>query len=200
MIKNLGLFVLLGASLLGCAATKAPYSATEKTTHRLELDTAQGAVICSGTAVNAYVILTAAHCLPEANESINIKINGRVAKVLKYAKDGNDHVMIKVDIAFGHAAKFAANPVAKGDVIHFFGNPGGEDQLFRTGHVSGWRPDGKAILDINAWTGDSGAAVFNEDGRIVGVMSAVLGQNIFKLGSMYPMAFTPEQYKDFGVK
>ncbi|AHX16132.1 hypothetical protein CH75_04850 [Dyella jiangningensis] len=54
------------------------------------------------------------------------------------------------------------------------------------------------LYDINAFFGDSGSAIFDMQGRIVGVVSImvpqVYGQGYMKLMGGLPLAFTKEQW------
>lgn len=185
-------FLLLCVVFTTAARKPSVYAVAERATHTIEM--ADGN--CSGTAVSAYVIMTAAHCFPD-DLAVKFKISGREAKALKFARDGNDHVLIKVNIAFTYTASIGNTRMLKGDKIFYFGNPG-IWQLFRTGHVAGYK-DTATVIDVNGWRGDSGAAIFNEQGHIVGIVSAGILNDIFKLMLAYPFAFTDEQYKDFGL-
>lgn len=188
MIKLLALAAVLGASC--CTVPKIETS--EKSTYTLEF--ADGH--CSGTSITENVILSAAHCFT-TDEAITFKIDGRTAKVKKIARDGNDHVLVMVDIAFENQARLTNKKLIKGDKIYFYGNPGLR-HLYRTGYMAGYR-DTALVLDINGWHGDSGAAIFNDEGNIVTVVSAGYTHAQFKMTIAYPLAFTRAQYERFGL-
>ncbi len=185
--------IVAAVSLVACATTGSFYERIEATTHSLEVN---GELHCSATAVGEHTILTADHCFP-VDEALTFKIGGREAKASKFARDGNDHVLILVDIAFRSKAKFASSPLRKTDRVFYYGNPGIR-QLYRAGVVSGYDGNG-VVLDINGWHGDSGAAVFNERGRISSAVSEGYMAGVFKLVIVYPIAFTEEQYTSLGV-
>ena len=188
MIKLLAMAAVLATAC--CTVPKIETS--ERSTYTLEF--AEGH--CSGTAINESVILTAAHCFP-TDEAISFKVNGRQAKVTKLARDGNDHILVMVDISFTAKAELSSKAAKVGDKVYYYGNPGIKNQ-YRTGYVSGHH-EGAMLLDVNSWRGDSGAAIFNERGEIVGVVSAMAVNDMFKLTIAYPFAFTREQYERFGL-
>lgn len=165
---------------------------SERTTFTLEFEDSH----CSGTAISANVILSAAHCFP-TDEAISFKVDGRDAKVIKIARDGKDHILVKVNIGLHYKAKLSKGQLEKGDRVYYFGNPGTPD-IFRSGEYSGTH-EGALVFDINSWQGDSGSAVFNEQGEIVAVVNAMMRIDIFKLTICYPLEFTKEQYESMGV-
>ena len=186
-------FFALCLSLVMGAKQKSVYAKAERATLSLSVN---DELHCSATAISEYAILTADHCFP-TDEAVTFKIDGREAKARKFARDGNDHVLILVDIAFEYKGEFAKVKAEKGDGIFYFGNPGLK-QLFRKGSVAGF--DGKdTILDVNGWHGDSGAAIFNDQGKIISIVSEGYMHGIFKLVIVHEFAFTTTQYKDFGV-
>jgi V8-like Glu-specific endopeptidase len=188
-----GIALIIGIAL--AFLTTPTYSktiASEKSTFTLEFSEH----FCSGTAVSANVILSAAHCFL-TDEAITFKIDGREAKVTKIIRDGKDHVLVMVNIQFANKAKITNTAMIVGERIYYFGNPGIKD-IYREGYVAG-SEDGAMILDVNSWQGDSGAGVFNDKGEIVGVINALAKNDIFKLTFCYPLQFTQEQYKSFGV-
>ena len=188
MIKLLALAVVLTTS----CCTIQQIETSERTAYTLEF--AQGH--CSGTAISENVILTAAHCF-ETDEAISFKVNGRQTKVTKIARDGNDHILVMVDISFATKAELSSKAAKVGDKVFYYGNPGIKHQ-YRTGYVTGFH-DKAMLLDVNSWRGDSGAAIFNERGEIVGVVSAMAVNDMFKLTIAYPLAFTRAQYERFGL-
>ncbi len=86
------------------------------------------------------------------------------------ANDQNDHVFVRVSIRFPRVAMRGPKPL-QGDAVFTHGNPDGYKDLLIRGYVSGWVGTNME-LDSNNWHGDSGAAVFNQYGQIVGVVSA----------------------------
>jgi len=97
-----------------------------------------------------------------------------------------------------------------GESIFIVGNPNGLQHIFRRGSVAGYMPvsfwegedgDGMVLYDINGFFGDSGAAVFDESGNIIGVISLLHIENKndessspeFRLFGGFPLSFTPGQ-------
>lgn len=94
-----------------------------------------GTHYCSGTAISANVILSAGHCFLN-DGAISFKVDGREAKATKIIRDGKDHVLVMVNIAFSDYAKFGKQKLAQGDEVYYFGNPGMKD-IYRSGQYVG---------------------------------------------------------------
>ena len=60
-----------------------------------------------------------------------------------------------------------------GEQLVYTGHPGGHRQMTIFGNVSGFERDGSIILHSYTWLGASGSSVFDEKGRLVGVLKAV---------------------------
>lgn len=149
--------------------------------------------VCSGTAVARNVILSAEHCFAESNL---VSINGRDAKSLYIVSDGKDHVLVVVSIEFERWAKFGPSP-KQGERVRWIGNPRGEENMYREGYVV--RNNAEAVLiDAPGYKGDSGAGVFDEEGRVVAVISGAYvwgtpeGMRM-QLAAALPLAFTRVQ-------
>lgn len=178
-------------------------------TARLTIDE----VTCSGTIVAPNVILSAEHCfkeqpaefpfieLPEKPLPTTMLVDGYKVYILGIVFDENDHALVKVNIFF-HAGAVLAKPPAVGTHIYYWGNPAGVNSVYREGYVSNYL-HGEMVLDVNGFFGDSGAGIFNPDGKVVGVMSYLhaLEHNgrTFKLMGVEPLEFTPLQYDLMGV-
>ena len=59
-----------------------------------------------------------------------------------------------------------------GDQLVYTGHPGGHSQMTIFGNVSGFE-NGSIILHSYTWLGASGSAVFDDKGRLVGILKAV---------------------------
>lgn len=154
--------------------------------------------VCSGTVVGAHTVLTATHCLVNGYP---IAIDGEPVYISKQVDDGNDHSLIATDLTFSHIAEFGPMPQA-GDAVVIYGNPDGKHDWLQRGFVVGKdkSDDGKSVdvLDINGFFGDSGAGVFDKDGRLVGVID-ILDFDVYegvqyKMMGAFPLAFTPAQW------
>lgn len=190
------IFILLAMILGGCGGC-ASVSDIRAVTFQYKLDDGG----CSGTAVGPHTILTAAHCFTGNEQSITI--NGRPARIVDSATDGSDHLLLRVDVAFDRWAKIGPAPEV-GDVVCVNGNPGEFTNLYRCGMVSG-EAKGATLYDLAGYFGDSGAGIFDSEGRLVSTVSALSSQHrLFDEGGMiqfmvsYPMEFTEEQWEQFG--
>jgi V8-like Glu-specific endopeptidase len=148
------------------------------TTVRLEF--ADG--VCSGTAIGPQEILTAAHCI---DSRLPMKVDGQDVTYTVKQDDGKDHVVLTVNQVRTEFARIGEAPKT-GDIVFIWGQPLGLENVLRYGRVAGKRGE-NTLLDLNAIQGDSGAAVFNRRGEIVGVISAVGGSGAFLLAIAYPL-------------
>jgi len=92
------IFCMLAAFLLSSCASQGKPSVQQissKSAFTLEFATHY----CSATAISSNVILSAGHCFL-TDEAVTFKIDGREARVIKIARDGRDHVLVMVNIAF----------------------------------------------------------------------------------------------------
>lgn len=171
------------AVLLALAPTLCNAQAMAKLTAKTLI---MGESVCSGTAIGRHALLTAEHCLAAGA----FTIDGKPAKIVATLKGGRDQVILRVDIAFPHAASFGPKPM-QGQRVHYIGNAG-TPKLFRAGHVAAITSQ-TVILDVNGYMGDSGAAVFNGEGQIIAVVSGILVNDIFKMTACWHLGFTPAQ-------
>jgi len=127
-------------------------------------------------------ILTATHCV-EGNNKIKAVTTYRGGRVemggTVIANDGSDHVKVRMDRALkGRPAKMAPMP-PPGTPVYIVGNPANFRFLLRTGMVTGQYVSTEGVLydtlDISMWHGDSGGAIFDKDGNIVGMCAAYNG-------------------------
>lgn len=176
--------VLLLIVLAGCAQAR---PSTEQYTHRLGT---QDGGLCSATAVGQRTLLTAKHCIKQTDSYVYL--GGKRVGVTRIEVDGSDHALLWVDQRFRSWAQRGVSP-KKGDPLHFYGNVDGLEQLYRAGYMSGWY-GGAFVLEIPCAKGDSGAGVFNEQGQLVSVVSAVYVGPIIRFCVAYPLALTPRQW------
>lgn len=141
-------------------------------------------------------ILTAKHVI-EGTNLISVTINGVTskAKVIKVSKDKDLALLQVIDLDFKTKAKYTSlelekNPdnVKVGLAVFCLGNPHFIYNVFTFGYVSrtpikntsldGFEP--KLILNMEINPGDSGAALLNSKGRIIGVIVSILDPYRFK--------------------
>jgi len=152
---------------------------------------------CSGTVVGKRSILTAEHCLDGSDV---ISVDGVDVKVTQVMKDGKDHVLLLTDHVFAQSADVSDEP-EQGAAVYVLGNPGELESFYRQGYIAGYkdiRGQHVTLYDLNGFYGDSGAGVFDSDGRVVGVISVLYQQvdnGYMKVMGSYGLAFTDKQWR-----
>lgn len=149
--------------------------------------------LCTAEAIGPHTILTATHCMLTNPDSV--KIDGAPVQITQRINDGNDHTILTfTNVYFNSFVKpVFAQPVA-GEFAWFWGNPGDLRDMYREGYCAGFAKMARgpyAAFVILAIPGDSGSAVFNERGEIIGVVSMTNGDHTIM--ASFPLAFTPEQ-------
>lgn len=155
------LFALALAAITACCATVPPPSPKS---HTLRLEMEDG--VCSATAVGPDTVLTARHCLAAR---ITL-LGGTPVRMVESRPIGPDMMLVRVDRKFSAWAQWSDRKPEQGDRIYYWGNPSGLPDMLRRGYIAGFRAE-SILADVEVGQGDSGAAVFDEDGRIVGVVS-----------------------------
>lgn len=163
--------VLVVTGCAGCASVPKAASAQQLRgmALRLEFRGPGGAwSICGGTAVAADAIDTATHCTGLALSTIN----GKPASAVRSQKLSDDRVRIWVTgVTFERWAADGQKPQA-GDRVRWWGNPQGVPFVYREGRVVAVETGG-IVVDATICKGDSGSGLFNDEGSMVGVVSAM---------------------------
>lgn len=139
---------------------------------------------CTGTAVGPHALMTALHCDRGQIDTISLDLSVSEYHILGYASDGRDHIIYLLDgPAFTKFVKVRpAKKISNGDHVFFYGDPqGGYPSLRRDGTVVSDVLDGDwSEIDLAAGThsfsfesipGDSGSAIYNDAGEIVGLVT-----------------------------
>jgi hypothetical protein len=202
------LYLLALAAVLFAGQLLAGPSST--TTARLTI----GDATCSGTIVAPNTTLSAAHCFKDEDTEIlpglslppkplpsTMLVDGYKVYIVAIVFDDADHAMVKTDITFFKHAQLGARPEV-GARVHLWGNPAKINNVYREGYVTSYE-HGEMVMDLNGFFGDSGAGIFDETGKLVGVMSYLNHHHsaglTFKLMGTYPLEFTALQYSMMGV-
>jgi hypothetical protein len=142
------------------------------------------------------VLLTAAHCDRPA-----LWVEGTELVILRKEKDSGDHMLLRVQREFKYVARLGP-AVEQGDQVFVWGNPERLGLLLRLGHYVGdTLSSGKAVqlYDLSASFGDSGAAIYDKRGRLVGVVSLIYQRTAhLHLMGAFPLDFTKEQWDAVG--
>jgi hypothetical protein len=197
------------------ARTPSAYATAHRTTHQIfEATIVEGKRACSATAIAPHSLLTASHCEMPTSA---IEVDGSIMEVQGVIRDGYDHTIYEVSGTFKNYAEFSSARITVGDDVFLFGNPGELNDVLRKGYVAKAPIDNITLLqrlligpaldqvtyDFNGFFGDSGAAIFNLNGEITGIVSQVLSQrNLEPEGEVsqnlmlgYTLHFTPAQLK-----
>lgn len=190
----------LSLALLLCAgscAAQPPYERSRDVVYRMETGVGQ----CTATAVGPHTLLTAEHC--GVSSPGRVLLDGVPADVESITLDGRDHALVRVSLTFKRWAGVGDAP-RRGDAVYLIGDPEGLRDVLRLGYYCGradaHSPEASAksetdLYDIGAGHGDSGAAMFNARGRIIGVLTGGYTPTAdFRLIRVIPLAFTPEQW------
>lgn len=204
------LLALVLLATAGCAVAGPPYGRVRLATFSLGVPGGT----CSATAVGRYTLLTATHCVSDG--AMAVTVNGKQCEVFKIVNDGHDHALLVIsrDCPQAHTASFGREPLI-GESVFCWGSPGSFQHMLRTGFMVGrgtmpkdWGDDdpiykNPAMFFTGAFAhGDSGAALFDKWGHIVGVVSFGTGpetspSNLF-MGS-FSLSFTADQMTEAGL-
>lgn len=180
--------------LLAAAASVTSFDRLDAQTGRIAFPDSG---ICSGSTYQA-ALLTTKHCVTPEPASLTYRSVTR--KVRRTVIEGENAIVVFDGAAsLGMSVKLGPAPKV-GDKVWLVGNVAGMNQVYREGVVSGWK-DGAFLIDCRCWQGDSGAGVFNQRGDLVGIFYGRrvwtgAGGDSFDYPFAYPLAFTPEQWKE----
>lgn len=140
--------------------------------------------LCSATAIGPHAILTATHC-EVATDDLLIRGSDNGQKIVGRIRDGNDHTiyLLSGDAFKDFAPVLLTDPLAVAEDVFTFGNPGKWHDVFQRGYITFTEVDHSLaaalgvgapdtiLFSIQAYKGESGAALFNSAGQVIAVIS-----------------------------
>jgi len=157
-----------------------PMTPQRRASHRIEYEVKEHpAGYCTGTAIGPHAILTASHCLKHSNADL-IELDNAVRDyhIEKVLTDGRDHDVYLVDgPEFTNFVKYKVRQSEIGEHVFMYGSG---HAVYPPRRLDGVRVDyddpsdvdadaGEQAFSTPAVPGDSGSAVFNDDGTITAV-------------------------------
>ena len=131
------------------------------------------------------IILTAAHVVAEAPEDTSFySKDGEIGAKVVYIDEDADLAVLVVE-NYDFVRPLTLRPARKrnvkiGEKTLYTGYPNSDGLFTIEGYVTGVTSYGDLLLHSYAWPGSSGSSVFDEDGRLIGVLSAIsVGYGIF---------------------
>jgi hypothetical protein len=129
---------------------------------------------------------------------IELLIDDKMCAISKIENDVTDHSLILLaGCSFSAKARLGIQP-SVGAQVMYWGNPYLFEDMLRIGYIAK-KENGSLFLDINGYKGDSGSAVFDSSGKIVGVLSYGYTIRAFTIAEATPFTFTRKQYDIMGV-
>jgi S1-C subfamily serine protease len=157
-----------------------PATKEQKTSHMLTFKKyGRRLGLCTGTAIGPHAILTAAHCnegLDATDVTIDLATEDHV--LMAASGDGRDHLILLVGgTPFTNIETVVQAKPVVGESVILFGDGGGNyPPEVKTGKVIACEDDsdidaaaGEFCTSIHVIPGDSGSAVYNLKGEIVGI-------------------------------
>ncbi len=163
-----------------------PAQSESKKKKRVVLEELPHGAICSGSFIDAYGdIITAGHCAREAADIDVITSDNQTYRATITA------VSATHDLALLHIDKLntphfnPAQHLERGEKIFILGSPLGITNALSTGVIAKFDGD-HTLIDCSALPGNSGSAVFDAEGNLVGVLTAgyVVGMGVTHLNVM----------------
>lgn len=163
---------------------------------------------CSATAIGPHALLTAAHCEAPTDYLYIRGVEANPVLIVGRIRDEQDHtIYLLKGVTFAvYADVLLTDPLEISEDVFTFGNPGDWQDIYQRGYVAGIKVDhsiqaamgdsdpDEIFLDFQAFPGQSGAGVFNTDGKLVAVVAAtdmqVKHDDAIAFAAAYRLSFT----------
>lgn len=145
----------------------------------------------SGVVIAPGLVLTAKHVVEKA-ESVRVGEHG--ARVLWMSGKGGDIALLAADTAGRRPAEINCSAPVQGDEVVIHGNPLILRDIATHGKIASSAPQqveelaDMVVVDATINPGNSGGGVFGKDGRLVGIVDAVM---LVQMNPFSPSSVTP---------
>lgn len=188
-LASVFLLVLFSCLFVGTKPTARetyPVTVQQRAEHRIKFD--RGGQ-CTATAIAPHALLTASHCNEHGITTVYLDLSVWKYHILAETTDNRDHMVYIVDGPEFHdivPLKVGSDPTNILEKVYMYGAGGGNYPPRRLSGQKDFHVVDTSEIDLANGTewyslpvipGDSGAAIFGEDGRIIGVVSYSYVQN-----------------------
>lgn len=207
----IALVVTSAVLMFSCGGSPKPFQQNHpvnmevKSSHMLIFATedGRGVDLCTATAVGPHALLTADHC--NANDELpelTVDYTPRQYHIMDVMHDDHEHQIIFVDgPAFKDIEPYRARAPKVGETVHIegFGHgvyPATDKQGIVLDEYDPSEVDrdmGLFYSSVPAIPGDSGSAIYAEDGSMVGLLTYGFHKGRHSESGGFTLAFTPEQ-------
>ena len=198
MSKYLLAALLCLSSIASFGTARPEVKAAYKANMHIHQETITDRATCSATAIGPQALLTATHCeLP--TDELEIEGLDKPVKIVGRIRDGKDHSIYLIEgFTFKDTVAVAQNKIEPTDTVFIWGNPGQLTDMYRVGVFSGVISEEDVLLfQLPIYPGDSGAALFAENGTVVEVVSFSFTQQTkdgrsITFAGVWPLSFSQE--------
>src|ERR1039458_1395373 len=153
----------------------------QKVSHMVKFMGAKGSDLCTATAIGPHAFLTAKHCNASGIKTVRLDMSMEDHNVVGWTDDKRDHLIVLIEGTpfTDYETVKLAQRVYLGDTVTFYGiDEGYYPARAHYGKVVDCHDPsdvdasaGQLCFHIEVYPGDSGSAVYNVRGEIVGLLS-----------------------------